>query len=341
MTRPPEGMRRAMYEAEVGDDVFGEDPTVNRLQETVASLLGKEAALFVPSGMMGNQLGLKVHTQPGDEVIVERTCHIFNYESGAPGLLAGVVLHVLDGERGLLTPQQVRGAIRHGYYWESPSRLLCLENTLNKAGGVIYPLERTLSLAEVAREHGLGLHLDGARLWNASAATGISEATYVTPFDTVSVCLSKGLGAPIGSVLAGSQALISQAHRYRKLYGGGMRQVGILAAAGLYALENHRPHLAEDHRKARRLAEGIAELSAFRIDPTQTETNIVMFDVVEGEAIPLLETLHQEGVAMVPFGPSTIRATTHRDVSMDDIDRALGILKRLFSASINISHSKA
>ena len=327
-----------MYEAEVGDDVFGEDPTVNRLQETVASLLGKEAALFVPSGMMGNQLGLKVHTQPGDEVIVERTCHIFNYESGAPGLLSGVVLHVLDGERGLLSPAQVEGAVRHGYYWESPTRLLCLENTLNKAGGVIYPIDRIEALAAVARAHALRLHLDGARLWNATAATGISEATYAAVFDTVSVCLSKGLGAPIGSVLAGTKEAITAAHRYRKLFGGGMRQVGILAAAGLYALEHHRPYLAEDHAKARSLAEGIAELPAFTIDSTQVETNIVMFDVVEGGALPLLETLRAEGVAMVPFGPTTIRATTHRDVSMEDIEAALAVMKKLFSASYPIHH---
>ena len=334
VTRPPEGMRRAMYEAEVGDDVFGEDPTTNRLQETVADVLGKEAALFVPSGMMGNQLGLKVHTQPGDEVIVERTCHIFNYESGAPGVLSGVVLHVLEGERGILTVDQVRGAVRHGYYWESPTRLLCLENTLNKAGGIIYPLERTQELAAAAREHGLRLHLDGARLWNATAATSISEATYAAPFDTVSVCLSKGLGAPIGSVLAGSKDLITSAHRYRKLFGGGMRQVGVLAAAGLYALEHHRPHLADDHAKARRLAEGLAELPAFAIDLDTVETNIVIFDVVESGAMPVLQALQAEGVAMVPFGPSTIRATTHRDVSMDDIETALSVMHRLFSKTM-------
>ena len=334
VTRPSEGMRRAMYEAEVGDDVFGEDPTVNRLQETVAEVLGKEAALFVPSGMMGNQIALKVHTQPGDEVIVEHTCHIFNYESGAPGLLSGVVLHVLQGERGLLTADQVQSAVRPGYYWESPSRLLCLENTLNKAGGVIYPLERTQELAALAREHDLRLHLDGARLWNATAATGISEAAYAALFDTVSVCLSKGLGAPVGSVLAGSTALIQSAHRYRKLFGGGMRQVGVLAAAGLYALEHHRPRLADDHIKARRLAEGIAELPAFSIDLDTVETNIVIFDVVEGGAMPVLEALQAQGVAMVPFGPATIRATTHRDVSMDDIETALAVMHRLFSKPI-------
>ncbi len=330
VTRPTDGMRRAMYEAEVGDDVFGEDPTVNRLQDTVASLLGKEAALFVPSGVMGNQLGLKVHTQPGDEVILERSSHIFNYESGAPGLLSGVQLHVVDGERGLMQPEQVHRAVRPGHYWEARSRLLCLENTLNKAGGVIYPLDRIQDLARAARAHDLRLHLDGARLWNASAATGTAERDYAAPFDTVSVCLSKGLGAPVGSVLAGSTDVIREAHRYRKLFGGGMRQVGVLAAGGLYALEHHRPRLAEDHRKARRLAEGLADCPAFVLDATTVETNIVIFDVLEGDAQPVLEALRAHGVAMVPFGPATIRATTHLNVSMDDVEVALTIVHRLF-----------
>ena len=331
VTRPPEGMRRAMYEAEVGDDVFGEDPTVQRLQEAVAGLLGKEAALFVPSGVMGNQLGLKVHTRPGDEVIVERDSHIFNYESGAPGVLSGVQLHVLDGTRGLLTADQVRQAVRPGHYWEAPSRLLCLENTVNKAGGVVYPLERTRDIAALARSLDLRLHLDGARLWNATAATGISERDYAAPFDTVNVCLSKGLGAPVGSLLAGAQDLIREAHRYRKLFGGGMRQVGILAAAGLYALEHHRPHLADDHEKAKHLAAALAALPAFRIDAEAVETNIVLFDVAEGEAAPVLEALRAEGVLMVPFGPATIRATTHRDVTMEDIEQAVHVLNRLYA----------
>lgn len=333
VTRPTEGMRRAMYEAEVGDDVFGEDPTVNRLQETVAALLGKETGLFVPSGMMGNQIALKVHTRPGDEVILERTCHIFNYESGASSVLSGAQLHVVDGERGLLRAEQVRHAVRAGYYWETPSRLLCLENTLNKAGGVVYPLERIHELAAEATEHDLRMHLDGARLWNATAASGILEKDYAAPFDTVSVCLSKGLGAPIGSVLTGTTEDMTAAHRYRKLFGGGMRQVGILAAAGLHALEHQRPRLAEDHTKAKRLAQGIAELSAFSLDPETVETNIVIFDVVDATALSVLGELQAEGVAMVPFGPSTIRATTHRDVSLVDIDRALAVLHRLYAKS--------
>jgi threonine aldolase len=330
VTRPTEGMRRAMYEAEVGDDVFGEDPTVRRLQQTVASLLGKEAALFVPSGVMGNQLALKVHTQPGDEVLLEATSHIFNYESGAPGLLSGVVTRTLTGEDGVLTGEQVAAAVRPGYYWLARTRLVCLENTLNQAGGLVYPMENLRAITEVARAHGLGSHLDGARLWNATAATGIPEKDYAAPFDTVSVCLSKGLGAPVGSVLAGPKDLITEAHRYRKMWGGGMRQAGILAAAGLYALEHHRDRLAEDHANARRLAEGIAELPGFSLDPTRVQTNIVIFDVDHGDALRTLGELKAEGVLMVPFGPATIRATTHLDVSMDDVEAALAVMRRLY-----------
>jgi threonine aldolase len=330
-------MRRAMYEAEVGDDVFGEDPTVKRLQEAVADLLGKEAALFVPSGVMGNQLALKVHTRPGDEVIVERGSHIFNYESGAAGLLSGAQLLPLEGTHGILKAEQVSAAIRPGHYWEPQSRLACLENTHNKAGGVIYPLGTIKAVAEAVRTQGLAFHLDGARLWNATAATGIPERNYAAPFDTVSVCLSKGLGAPVGSVLAGKQEHIEQAHRYRKLFGGGMRQVGILAAAGLHALEHHRPLLAEDHEKARVLAEGIAEFGAFHLDPQRVETNIVMFDVADGGATSVLEALRQEGVLMVPFSPTTIRATTHRDVSLEDIHTVLAVMNRLYGPTVAAS----
>ncbi len=321
-------MRRAMYEAEVGDDVFGEDPTVNRLQETIADLLGKDAALFVPSGTMGNQLGVGVQTRPGDEVIVERTCHIFNYESGAAGAISGVVLHLLDGDRGVLDAEQVRGALRAGDYWESPSRLLCLENTLNRAGGRVYPMDRLQELTRLARASGLSLHLDGARLWNASAASGIAERDYAALFDTVTVCLSKGLGAPVGSVFCGTKDLVQAAHRMRKLLGAGMRQVGILAAAGLYALAHNRKDLAEDHAKARRLAHGLANLDALSVEAP--ETNIVLIHLARGNVQAALEALRREGVAMAPFGPATIRATTHRDVSMQGIDNALALMHRIF-----------
>ena len=319
-----------MAAAEVGDDVYGEDPTVNRLQETVADLLGKEAGLFVPSGVMANQLALKVHTRPGDEVIVERQSHIFNYESGAPALLSGVQLCALGGTSGLLDADQVKEAIRPAGDVFPRTRLVCIENTANKPGGVTYSLERIEEIAAVARARGLHLHLDGARLWNASVATGTSENAFAAPFDTAWVALSKGLGAPVGSVLVGPEDVMAEARRYRKLFGGGMRQAGILAAAGLYALEHHRPMLAEDHEKARRLAEGLAVLPTFDIDPGRVETNIVMFDVTGGEAAPVVEALRADGILVGAFGPRTIRATTHRDVSMEDVGQALGALGRRF-----------
>ena len=331
VTRPSEAMRRAMYEAEVGDDVFGEDPTVNRLQEEVASLLGKDRALFVPSGVMGNQLALKVHTQPGDEVLLERACHILNHESGAPGLISGVQVNVLDGERGVLSAEAVLKAIRPNNYWQARTRLLCLENTINQAGGRIYPLPIVEEVTRVARERGLRLHLDGARLWNASVATGVAEAAYAAGFETVSVCLSKGLGAPVGSVLAGPHDLITEAHRYRKLLGGGMRQIGSLAAAGLFALKHNRERLADDHANAARLAEGLAGLKTFQIDPARVESNIVLFDVVHGTVADAVDRFRAEGVLMVQFGPRTIRATTHLDVSSDDVDRVLAAAHRLFA----------
>jgi threonine aldolase len=326
-------MRQAMAQAEVGDDVYGEDPTVNRLQARVADLLGKEAALFVPSGVMANQLGIKTQTEPGDEVIVERHCHIFNYESGAPGLLSGVQLNVLDGDRGVVTSAQVEAAIRPEADVFPQTALVCLENTVNKAGGHVYPLDRIEAIAEVVREHDLRFHLDGARLWNASAASGISEATYAAPFDTVWVALSKGLGAPVGSVLAGPEATIDAARRFRKLFGGGMRQAGILAAAGLYALEHHRADLAHDHAKAHRLAEGIAQVGSFTLDPSTVETNIVLFDVEDTTAEAVVDTLADDGVLLTPFGPQTVRATTHRDVSMDEIEQALDTIQARFGTA--------
>lgn len=327
ITRPTQGMRQAMYEAEVGDDVYGEDPTVNRLQERVAALLGKEDALFVPSGTMANQICLHVLTDPSDEVIVERGSHVFNYESGAAGLLSGVQLHPLDGDRGRLSASQVEAAIRPEAEVLPRSRVVSIENTANKAGGVVYSLDRIESIADVARAHDLYLHLDGARLWNAATALDVEERTLAAPADLVWVALSKGLGAPVGSVVAGPAPLIDDARRTRKQFGGGMRQAGILAAAGLYAIEHHRPHLIRDHEKAERLAEGLAECPSFSIEPADVDTNIVIFEVPDGTAADIAEDLEAEGLLLTPFGPSTIRATTHRDVSMDDIGDALGILQ--------------
>ena len=305
-------MRQAMAQAEVGDDVYGEDPTVNRLEEVVANLLGKEAALFVPSGVMANQIAVKLHTTPGDEVILNRQSHIYNYETGAAGVLSGVQLAPIDSPDVLLTADQVEAAIRPAMDVFPKTTLVSVENTLNKGGGRVYPLDQLAAIADVARRHDLALHLDGARLWNASAASGPPEREYAALADTVWVALSKGLGAPVGSVLAGSEALIDEARFYRKMFGGGMRQSGILAAAGLYALDHHRPHLAEDHVKARRLAETIAELPAFSIAPKTVETNIVIFEVVDDTAASVIEAMRDAGVLLTTV--NTVKETPETTV---------------------------
>ena len=332
VTKPTPAMRQAMMDAEVGDDVFGEDPTAQQLEARIAETLGKEAAVFVPSGVMGNQLAIKVHTRPGDEVVVAERSHILHYESGAPGLLSGVQLRPIEEPRGFLTGEAVSAVVRGRYDWEPRTRLVCLENTVNKAGGRVFPLDTIRDVADVAREHNLRLHLDGARLWNAAVASGHAEAEIAGPFDTVTVCLSKGLGAPIGSVLAGDAESIRVARRYRKLFGGGMRQIGILAAAGLYALDHHRAGLADDHTRARRLADALAALPAFEIDPATVETNIVIAQTMP-PAADVLERLDIRGVRLVAFGPHTVRATLHRDVSDDDLDTAVAILYEEFGNS--------
>ena len=332
VTRPSAGMRRAMAEAEVGDDVFGEDPTTKMLQNTVADILGKEAALFVPSGMMGNQLGIHTQTRPGNEVIVERKSHIFNYESGSASSLSGITLHIINGKDGRFDREQFLGALRHGNYWEPHSTLLCLENTLNIAGGLLYPLSELKELADCAHDHGLSCHLDGARLWNASVATNISMEEYATPFDTVTVCLSKGLGAPVGSVFAGSESIIQRAHRRRKELGAGMRQSGILAAAGLYAIKHHLPDLKQDHIHAQRLAAGLQRLPSLRVQSPQT--NIVLIHL-SGQFITseiLLKRMQDQGVAMVAVGPKTIRATVHRNLQTADIDAAILAVEQALSS---------
>jgi len=327
VTCPSDGMRRAMAEAVVGDDVFGEDPTTKKLEEIVADLLGKESALFIPSGMMGNQLGIYTQTRPGDEVIVEHKSHIFNYESGAASSLCGVTLHVIDGKDGRFSEEQFLSSLRHGHYWESKSVLLCLENTLNLAGGRLYPITELTALANCAHEHGLSCHLDGARLWNASIATNLPLKQYATPFDTVTVCLSKGLGAPVGSVFAGTHQSIQRAHRRRKELGAGMRQSGVLAAAGIYAIEHHLPDLQQDHLHAQRLAMGLQSLSGLHVPIP--ETNIVMIHVIN-EAITsddLVNQIHVLNTAMISVNSKTIRAIVHRDISSNDIDEAIAAVK--------------
>ena len=322
-------MRRAMAEAEVGDDVFGEDPTVRRLEERVAEILGKEAALFVPSGVMGNQIAIRVHTRPGDEVVVAERSHVFHYEGGAPAALWGVQLRPVGGPSGVLTADDVEDVVQGGADWEARTSLVCLENTVNKAGGVVVPPEAVAPVAEAARRHGLALHLDGARLWNAAVALGRPARDIAAPFDTVTVCLSKGLGAPVGSVLAGGADAMRDARRTRKLLGGGMRQAGVLAAAGLVALDG-RERLADDHDRAGRFAEVVASIPAFRL-VTAPQSNIVLFDTPDRPARDIVAALEEAGVRVVPFGPRTVRATLHRDIDNAGLEVATEALARLFS----------
>ena len=331
VTRPCDGMRKAMAQAEVGDDVFGEDPTVNSLQERLAEMFGAEAALFVPSGTMGNEICIKVHTQPGDEVVCESGCHIFNYESGAAAFLSGVQMRSIQGTRGAITREQVETAIQPPLYFLPKTTVIAVENTHNSAGGTVFPIDVLADLHMLAQERGLKLHLDGARIWNASAATGIPLQDYVGYCDSISVCFSKGLGAPIGSAIAGTKEFVQEAHRLRKLFGGGMRQVGILASAVLYALENNLSRLPEDHANARLLAERLAELPGIEVDLDTVQTNIVIFDIAEsGRTVSeLLEALKDAGVLVVPFGPTRLRAVTHLDVSREDVEFAAGIFSKI------------
>ena len=333
ITKPTPAMREAMARAEVGDDVFGDDPTVARLEARVAEMLGKEAAVFTPSGTMANQLALRSHTEPGDEILVEANAHIYYYESGAPAALAGVMCRCLSGVRGVFTAADVEAALRPADQHFAPTKLVCIENTHNRGGGSIWPIERIREVAEVSRARGLRLHLDGARLWNASVATGIPERDYAAPFDSVSVCFSKGLGAPVGSALCGTREFIHRARRFRKMYGGGMRQAGILAAGALHALEHHRARLAEDHANARALAEGLSRLPAIELDPSSVQTNIVLMRVGKLPAATLGGALDQAGVRVLATGPDTIRAVTNLMISSDDISVALDTFKRILNGA--------
>jgi threonine aldolase len=329
VTKPSREMRESMSAAEVGDDVYGEDPTVNLLQDKTADILGKEAALFVPSGVMANQLAIKTHTQPGDEVIVESESHIFNYETAGASFLSNVQLHTVNGNHGILNAEQITQSIRSSVYYNPRTSLVCLENTHNKAGGTIYPLEEIKSISELARNRNIALHLDGARLWNASVASGIMPNEYARYFDTVSVCFSKGLGAPVGSALAGTREKIEKARKYRKIFGGGMRQAGIIAAGALFALEHNRERLKEDHKKAKLLAEQLQRVFGIHIDQEYVQTNIVVIDIRErkessGDIFAQLKT---KGVLLSEMNRTTLRAVTHLDVSMEQINSAANIIK--------------
>jgi threonine aldolase len=334
VTRPSLGMRRAIFEARVGDDVFQDDPTVQRLEAMLAERLSKEAALFVPSGTMSNQVAINAHTRPGDEVIVERNCHTFNYEVAGPAVMAGVQLHPLDGRHGILTADQIRPAVRPDDIHIPPTRLICLENTHNRAGGVVYPIEEIRRINTLAGEKGIRMHLDGARLFNASVASGVPVRDYAVLFDSVSICLSKGLGAPVGSMVAGGRDFIDRCRRYRKMFGGGMRQVGILAAAGIYALENNIDRLAEDHRNAREFAERVGGVEGIRIDLETVQTNIVVMDIagLGLDAPAAVARLKERGLLVVVFGETKIRAVTHLDVTTEEVLRAAGIIEETFGS---------
>ena len=322
VTRPTPAMRAAMAAAEVGDDVFGEDPTVLRLQEHVAGLLGKEAALFVPSGTMSNQIGVRVHCQPGDEVILDVGCHIYNHEQGGLAQLSGLATRTVDGDAGVLRLEQLRDLLRPNNIHYTRSRLVCLENTHNRGGGRVQPFDEVVRISAWAHEHGLAMHLDGARLFNAVVASGISATRWAEPFDTVSVCFSKGLGAPVGSAIAGPSDLIQRAKRHRKLFGGAMRQAGILAAGALYALEHHIDRLADDHSNAALLADTIRGIDGLKLKHDRVETNIVFFTVDErlGGAAGFCAALRAHGVLLMAENARTIRMVTHLDLSRAEID---------------------
>lgn len=327
ITKPTSDMRKVMYEAEVGDDVYGEDRLMNELQNRVADMLNMEAALFVPSGTMSNQLAIRSQTKPGDEVICDYNSHIFNYESGGPALLSAVQLHPLLGEHGILGLDQVQEAVRPDDHHFAPTGLIALENTHNRAGGVVYPLPVIQEISQLAKANGIRMHLDGARLMNAVVASGLDPSNYADHFDSVSLCLSKGLGAPIGSVLSGSAEFIDTAHRFRKVFGGGMRQVGSLAAAGLYALSNHIERLADDHERAAVLADLCLELGVLENDLKWTQTNIVLIACPRGDAFELESTFEKEGLLVSVVNEKRIRLVTHLDFTDEKLEKTKQILK--------------
>ena len=333
VTCPDDGMRAAMAHAVVGDDVYGEDPTVRQLEERVALLLGKEAAVFVPSGTMANQLAIGIAVVPGDEVIAEQGSHTVNFEGGAISALWGAQPRTLPGVRGVFTVEQLAAALRPDNSHFPRSRLVTLENTSNRGGGAVWPLERMREIASFARSKGLTVHLDGARLFNAQAATGVKVAEYAAQADTVAVCLSKGLGAPVGSLLAGGKGDLEKARRLRKRLGGGMRQAGILAAAGLYALEHNVERLADDHANARLFAEGLAALPRMAVDLKSVETNMVFAEVKERDAAWSVLAFRAAGVLCNAEGstPGLLRFVTHLHVSRQDASEAAARIGRALS----------
>jgi threonine aldolase len=333
LTHPSAEMRNAICKAEVGDDVFGEDPTINQLQQKMADITGKEAALFVASGTMGNQICIKAHTQPGNEIIVEKNSHLFNYECGSPALLSHVQVFPIPGQKGSFTVEQVRSAIRPPDSHHPKTALICIENTHNRSGGTIFPIQDIKQISKFAREKNIKLHLDGARLWNASVATGIPIESYCDQVDSASLCFSKGLGAPVGSIIVGSHEFIKKAHYFRKAFGGGMRQAGVLAAAAIYAIENNFQRLEKDHKRAQILGDFISSLPGIDFDRESLHTNIIVFDVTKsglsGEEV--VNLLAKKGVKMLTFAGTKVRAVIHLHISDQDIQIAKHALKDIFT----------
>ncbi len=331
VTRPTAAMRETMARAEVGDDVIDVDPTVDRLQRRTAELLGKEAAIYMPSGSMTNQIAIRIHCKPGDEFLCEENCHVYNYEQGAFAQLSGVVARTVRGTDGVIVRDQLVGLIRPVNDHLVRTRLVTLENTHNRAAGRIQPYEVVEEICRWARGEELRTHLDGARLFNAVAATGIEAADWARHFDTVSVCFSKGLGAPVGSALAGPREVIAEARRHRKRFGGGMRQAGIIAAGALYALEHHRHRFVHDHEHAQILAAAVRRSEGLSLRPDQVDTNIVIFEVDPGSgtAAEMVERLKQHGVLMLAVAPQRIRAVTHLDVTKADVERTGDVLRQV------------
>ena len=337
VTQPTDQMRAAMAAAEVGDDVYGDDPTVRALEARTAELLGKEDAVFVPTGSMSNQIAIRTHTEPGDLVLIDRAAHIIRAEGGAAAALSGVTMKPLSGARGIFSADDVDAALDPDHPFNPSTlaphpRLLCVENTHNGGGGSVWPVADVEAVCAAARRHGLATHLDGARVWHATAASGVAERDYAAPFDTVNVCFSKALGAPVGSALAGPRELITRARRFKQQFGGGFRQAGIIAAGALHALEHHRADLAHDVERARLLAEGLVGMDGVSVELDSVQSNIVRFTVVAMDAGAFATRCHEHGVHMLPNGAHGMRAVTHRDVQREDVLTALGVMASVLAA---------
>ena len=323
ITVPSPEMRKVMQEAFVGDDVFGDDPTINNLEGRVAEILGKEASVYMPSGTMTNQVAIRTHTEPGDEILLEQSAHVYFNEAGATAALSGVICSLIPGDRGVFGAEDIEAAIRPVNDHYPRTKLVCVENTANRGGGKVWPLEKLAEVKKTAHENGLKTHLDGARIWNAAAAMNIPESEIAKHFDSLSVCFSKGLGAPVGSALAGSNDFILEARRFRKQFGGGMRQAGIIAAGALYALENNRERLKVDHDNAKMLAKGLSEINGIDINPDEVETNIINFRVKGMNVNSLIDKLNSQGTHVLAKDSTTIRAVTNLMVSESQINIAL------------------